>query len=78
MTKTAQRIASIAEHLTPEAQQALLDIAENLARPTGFYETMTGEQRAELEKSIGEADHGEVIDQDELDKQLDAIFARKA
>ena len=78
MTKTAQRIATIAESLSPEAQQALLDIAENLAQPTGFYETMTTEQRADLDQSIAEADRGDVAGQVELDRHLDFLLARKA
>ena len=78
MTKTAQRIATIAENLSPEAQQALLDIAENLAQPSGFYETMTNEQRTDLERSIAEAERGEVVGQAELDRHLDTLFAGKA
>ena len=78
MTKTAQRIATIAEHLSPEAQQALLDMAENLARPSGFYETLTDEQRADLAQSIAEAERGDAVDQVELDRHLDLLLAGKA
>ena len=78
MTKTAQRIATIAEHLSPEAQEALLDIAENLARPSGFYETMTAGQRTELAQAIAEAARGDVVSQVELDRHLDSLLAGKA
>ncbi len=78
MTKTAQKIADIAEQLTPEAQQALLDMAESLAKPTRFYDTMTDAQRSELGQSIEEAGAGQVVDQEQLDRELDAIFARRA
>ena len=78
MTKTADRIAVIAEHLSPEAQRALLDIAESLATPTGFYEGMTQEQLSELDRSIGEALRDEVIDQAALDAHLDTVCARRA
>ncbi len=78
MTKTAQKIADIADQLTPEAQQALLDMAESLAKPTRFYDTMTDAQRAELGQSIAEANAGQIIEQDQLDAELDALFAKRA
>ncbi len=78
MTKTAQKIADIADQLTPEAQQALLDMAESLAKPIRFYDTMSDAQRAELAQSIAEADAGRIIQQDELDAELDALFAKRA
>lgn len=78
MTRTAQRIADIAEALSPEAQQALLDIAESLARqPRRFFDAMTEAERAELEQSIGEAERGETADQEQLDRELDRLFAGK-
>lgn len=78
MIKTAQKIADIADQLTPEAQQALLDMAERLAKPTRFYDSMTDAQRAELGRSIAEADAGRIVEQDELDAELDALFAKRA
>lgn len=78
MTKTAQKIADIADQLTPAAQQALLDIAETLATPRRFYDTMTEAQRAELDQSLAEAGAGQVIDQEQLDRELDALFATRA
>ena len=55
MTKTATRIATIADTLSPEAQQALLEVAETLAKPLSFYESMTAAQLAELDQAIAEA-----------------------
>ena len=78
MTKTAQKIADIADQLTPEAQQALLDMAESLAKPSRFYDTMTDAQRLELGQSIEEAGAGRVGDEDQLDTELDALFAKRA
>ena len=78
MTKTAQKIADIAETLPAPAQAALLDMAEALARPTRYYDTMTVAQRAELAEAIAEADRGDVGDEAEFDRELDALFARPA
>ena len=78
MTKTAQKIAGIADQLSPDAQLALLDMAESLAKPARFYDAMTDAQRADLDQSIAEADAGQVADQEQLDRELDAIFAKRA
>jgi hypothetical protein len=78
MTKTAQKIADIAERLPAAAQDALLDMAEALAKPTRFYDSMTEAERHELEQSVAEAERGEVADQAELDRELDALFAPRA
>lgn len=78
MTKTAQKIADIADQLTPEAQQALLDMAESLAKPSRFYDAMTDAQRSELGQSIEDANAGQVVDQEQLDTELDAILAKRA
>lgn len=78
MIKTAQKIADIAERLPAAAQDALLDMAEALARPTRFYDSMTEAERAELAQSIAEADRGEVADEAALDRELDALFAHRA
>lgn len=75
MTKTAKRIADLVETLSPDAQAALLDIAEALARPHSFYDTMTPEQRAELELSLAQADAGDVISHDEVNAGIAALFA---
>lgn len=77
MTKTTQKIADIAERLPAAAQDALLDMAEALARPNRFYDSMTEAERAELAQSIAEAERGEVADEAELDSELDALFARR-
>lgn len=78
MTKTTQRIAEIADKLSPGAQRALLDIAESLSRPTSFFASMTQDQLDELEQSITEAQRGDVTDQADFDKHLDRLFAKKA
>ena len=73
MTKTAKRILDIAERLDPDRQQMLLEIAEDLAKPTRFFDVMTTHERAELDRSLEEADRGEGITQEDLDARLDAI-----
>jgi predicted transcriptional regulator len=78
VTKTAQKIADIVEVLSPDAQAALLDMAEALAHGRSFYETMTGEQRAELELAIADLDAGRLASLDEVDAELDALLARKS
>jgi len=55
---------------------AILDMARSLAGRS-FYNVMTPAQRNELEQSIAEAERGEVIDQMQLDRELDALLARK-
>jgi hypothetical protein len=75
MTKTTQRIVDIAERLDPERQRMLLEIAEGMARPRNFYDTMTARDREELERSLQEADRGDGVTQEELDARLDAVVA---
>jgi hypothetical protein len=75
MTKTTQRIVDIAERLDPERQRMLLEIAEGMARPRNFYDTMTAHDREELERSLQEADRGDGITQEELNARLDAVVA---
>jgi hypothetical protein len=70
----AQRIHDIAERLAPDRQQILLDIAEKLARPTRFFDSMSTREREELDRSLDEADAGEDVTQAELDARLDAIL----
>ena len=80
MTEIAQKIASITEALPADAQRALLDVAESLARSgrTGsFVDTMSAEQRAELDQALAEARRGEVTDDAALDGELDALFAAR-
>jgi len=79
MNSTARKIAEIAEALAPDAQARLLEVAEALsrARPS-FCETMTAAQRIELERAIGEADRSEVVSEDELDREIDRLFASRA
>ena len=52
MTETTKRIVDIAERLDPERQRLRLEIAEDMARPQSFYETMTAHDREELERSL--------------------------
>ena len=75
MTETTKRIVDIAERLDPERQRLLLEIAEDMARPQSFYETMTAHDREELERSLQEADRGEDVTQEDLNARLDAIVA---
>ena len=67
MTKTAKRILDIAERLDPDRQQMLLEIAEGLAKPSRFFDAMTHSERAELDRSLEEADRGAGITQEDLD-----------
>jgi hypothetical protein len=48
------------EHLPDERIAVLADLVDAYSRPP-FFSTMTAEQRAELVKSIAEADRGEGI-----------------
>ncbi len=75
MTKTAQRILDIAEKLDPERQRVLLEIAENIARPGRFFDSLGTTEREELDRSIAEADRGEGVTQAELDRRLDAALS---
>ncbi len=74
MTKTAKRILDIAERLDPDRQQVLLEIAEDLAKPTRFFDSMTTAERADLDQSLEEADRGQDITQAQLDARLDALL----
>jgi hypothetical protein len=58
MTTTAKKISEVAETLSPEAQEDLLRVAEHMASPASFYERMTPDQRAALDRAIAEADSG--------------------
>lgn len=75
MTKAAQRIRDLAEQLAPEQQQVLLDIAESLVQPARFYDGLTDEQRADLARSLEEADRGEGVDRGALERRLDAVLS---
>jgi predicted transcriptional regulator len=78
MTKIARKIAELAETMSPDAQAALLDMAEALARKPSFFETMRPEERAELDKAIADADAGRVITIEEVEAKLDALLAGSA
>jgi predicted transcriptional regulator len=75
MTETTKRILDIAERLDPERQRTLLEIAESMAMPRRFFDTMTVYDRGELERSLKEADRGEGVTQEELNARLDAVVA---
>ena len=81
MTEIVRKIADISETLSAEAQRALLDMAEALARSgpqaPGFIRGMSAAQRADLEQALGEARRGDLVDDAALDRELDALFARK-
>lgn len=50
-------------------------MARALAQPARFFDVMTDAQRAELTRSLAEAERGEVTDDAELDRELDALIA---
>ena len=75
MTNATKRILHIAEGLDADRQQMLLEIAESLARRTRFFDSMNDSDRAELDRSIEEADRGDDVTQEELDARLDAKLA---
>ena len=75
MSKTAQRIAEIAKKLPPDAQNARLGVAENLAHPRSCYAAMTPEQLTGLKASLLESGRDEVVSQGDLDGCLDELFA---
>lgn len=77
MTKIAQRIRDLAERLEPGQQEALLEIAQALAGPTRAYDTLSDEERQELDEAIAEDERGETVTQEELDADLDAVFERR-
>ncbi len=77
MTKTIDRLSSIAQRLAPEQQQVLVDIAEDLARGGRFYDTMSAEQHSALDEAIAEANAGGGgISSEEHAARLDALFKR--
>jgi hypothetical protein len=70
MTKTEQ-LTAVAERLTDEQFDALLDFAQSMAgRP--FYETAPPEALASLARGLAQIAAGEVLELDELDKRLKA------
>jgi predicted transcriptional regulator len=75
MTKTAQRILDIAEKLDPERQRVLLEIAESFAKSERFFDTLSAADRADLDRSIVEADRGEAVTPAELNARLDAVLS---
>ena len=77
MTATTKKISEIAERLAPDRQQVLLEVAEGMAAPSRFFDTMSDAQRQELDQAVAEADRGEGVDQSGLTKRLDAILIRR-
>jgi predicted transcriptional regulator len=77
MNDTTQLILDIAERLPSERQQLLLEIARDLARPSRFFDSMSETEKAELDRSIEEADRGETISHDELIARLTSRFQRR-
>jgi predicted transcriptional regulator len=73
MTNAARRIHEIAEQLAPDRQQVLLEIAEDLAHPSRFFESMTPEQRSELDEAIAEAERNEGLTPTEVEARLHKI-----
>jgi hypothetical protein len=73
MTSTVRRIHEIAEQLTPERRQVLLEIAESLVRPSRFFDTMTQNQLFELDGAITEAERNEGLTSSELEARLRKI-----
>ena len=70
MTKTEQ-LTAVAERLSEEQIDALLDFAQSMAgRP--FYETAPPEALASLERGLAQIAAGEVVELGELDKRLKA------
>ncbi len=73
MTNAVRRIHEIAEQLAPDRQQVLLDIAESLMRPSRFFDSMTQDQRAELDDALAEADHNVGLTSAEVEARLRKI-----
>lgn len=73
MPNAVQRIREIAEQLAPDRQQILLEIAESLARPSRFFDSMTHEQRSELDAAIAEAERNEGLTSAEVEARLRKI-----
>ncbi|HSM19813.1 MAG TPA: hypothetical protein VK844_05535 [Hyphomicrobiales bacterium] len=76
MTTTIKKISELAETLSKNAQEDLLHVAEHMASPTPFYDRMTPDQRAELERAIAEADSGSAVSPAELERRLNGILAK--
>lgn len=59
MTRTQAQILELFQKLPANEQQELVEQLYEQTRNGTFYERMTPEQRAELDRSIAEADRGE-------------------
>lgn len=58
MTEIQTRIIELFEALAPDERAQLLDRLAAHGRPS-FFDRLTDEQRAELDRSVAEADRGE-------------------
>ena len=70
MTKT-ERLTAVAERLTNEQVEALLDFARSMAEEP-FYDRAPPEALASLERGLGQLDRGETVSLDELAGRLEA------
>jgi hypothetical protein len=70
MTNAVRRIHEIAEQLAPDRQQVLLEIAESLARPSRFFDSMTQDQRSDLDGAIAEAERNQGLTSAEVEARL--------
>lgn len=59
MTRAQAQILELFQNLSANEQQALVEQLYEQTRNGTFHERMTPEQRAELDRSIAEADRGE-------------------
>jgi hypothetical protein len=70
MTKT-ERLTAVAERLTNEQVEALLDFARSMAEEP-FYDRAPPEALASLERGLGQLDRGETVSLDELADRLES------
>ena len=70
MTKSEQ-LAAVAQRLTEEQIDSLLEFAESMAGQS-FYDRAPPEALASLERGLAQIAAGEVVGLDELDKRLKA------
>ena len=72
MTRIQTQILELYEKLTPDEQRELVQRLALRAPADDFYEQMTPAQKAELAAAIAEADRGEMITSQELEKAMEA------
>jgi hypothetical protein len=70
MTKT-ERLTAVAESLTSEQVDALLDFAQSMAEEP-FYDRAPSEALASLERGLGQLERGETVSLEELAGRLGA------